>query len=106
MIIDGKLRFGRERHQLFFVFEFPLHLRAVFGGELRADEAVLLQIVNIFRRTVLRQIIGRGDQRHFERLRNRHGNYLFGYWFKISFNFGYNAASTATTGALIRNLFY
>ena len=106
MIVDGKLRFWRERNQLFFVFEFLLHLRAVFGGELCSDKAVLLQIINIFRRTVLRQIIGRGDQRHFERCGNRHGNYLFGYWFKIGFNFGYNAASTATTGALIRNLFY
>lgn len=58
MVVDGKLRFGRERHPLFFVFEFPLHLYAVCGGELRANQAVLLQIVNIFRRTVLRQIIG------------------------------------------------
>ena len=106
MVVDGKLRFGRECNQLFFVFEFPLHLRAVFGGELRTDKAVLLQIINIFRRTVLRQIIGRGDQRHFELCGNRHRNHLFGYWFKIGFNFGYNAASTATTVALIRNLFY
>jgi hypothetical protein len=79
MIIDGKLRFGHERNQLFFMFEFPLHLRAVFGGELRADEAVLLQIVNIFRRTVLCQIIGRGNQYHFERCGNRHRNHLFGH---------------------------
>ena len=90
----------------FLYLNSHLYLRAVFGGELRANQAVLLQIVNIFRRTVLRQIIGRSDQRHFERCGNQHGNYLFGYWFKIGFNFGYNAASTATTVALIRNLFY
>ena len=89
-----------------FLYWIPLHLRAVFSGELRTDKAVLLQIINIFRWTVLRQIIGWGDQRHFERRRNRYGNHLFGYWFKIGFNFGYNAASTAITGALIRNLFY
>ena len=79
MIVDGKVRFGRERNQLFFMFEFPLHLRAVFGGEFYADKAVLLQIINICRRTVLRQIIRRGNQYHFERRRNRYGNHLFRY---------------------------
>lgn len=38
MVVDGKLRFGRECSQLFFVFEFPLHHRAVFGGEPRANK--------------------------------------------------------------------
>jgi hypothetical protein len=79
MIVDRKLRFWCERNQLFFIFEFPLNFRAVFGGELRTDKAVLLQIINIFQRTVLRQIIGRGDQYHFERRRNRYGNHLFRY---------------------------
>ena len=50
---------------------------------------------------MLRQIIGRGNQYHFERCGNRHGNHLFGYWFKIGFNFGYNTASAAIAGALI-----
>jgi hypothetical protein len=27
---------------------------------------------------------------------------IFGYWFKIGFNFGYNTASAASVGALIR----
>ena len=33
MIVDGKVRSWCERNQLFFVFEFPLYLRAVFSGE-------------------------------------------------------------------------
>ena len=48
MVVDGKLRFWRERNQLFFVFEFPLHFRAVFGGELRADEKELCRFVNFY----------------------------------------------------------
>jgi len=47
MIVDRKLRFWRERNQLFFVFEFPLYLRAVFSGEFYADKAVPFLTINI-----------------------------------------------------------